>query len=73
MKKAGGLCEKCSSPVWPGSKSKGIKNNLIVDHIFPCGKLEGDIEGFCLRLFCDASGLQVLCKECDRVRHGRSK
>lgn len=37
-----------------------------LDHINPCGPLRSadDIKGFVERLFCEASGLRVLCKPC---------
>jgi len=37
-----------------------------VDHIVPCGTLKSfeDIGPFVRRLFCEADGLQVVCKPC---------
>lgn len=43
-----------------------------VDHIVPCGSLKkfSDLPGFVERLFCEPSGLQVLCVDCDLDRGG---
>lgn len=37
-----------------------------VDHIVPAGSLKSsdDLKGFVERLFCEAEGLRVLCKDC---------
>jgi len=37
---------------------------IQVDHVEPCGSLKTfeDLPGFVRRLFCEADGLQVLCK-----------
>jgi 5-methylcytosine-specific restriction endonuclease McrA len=37
-----------------------------VDHIVPCGTLKSfeDLAPFVRRLFCEADGLQVVCKPC---------
>jgi hypothetical protein len=68
VKRANGQCEACHTPVWSGSRAKGIKGNLEVDHIVPCGTLEGDINGFCDRLFCSSEGLKVLCSTCHSLK-----
>lgn len=43
-----------------------------VDHIVPCGSLKqfSDLPGFVERMFCEPSGLQVLCVDCDLDRGG---
>jgi len=64
VKRANGHCEICHTVIWSGSKKKGIKGNMEVDHKIPCGKLEGDMQGFTDRLFCGSQDLQVLCKPC---------
>lgn len=51
------LCNGCG---------KYFKNeDCNVDHIFEAGGIRdfSDIQGFCERLFCDASQLQVLCSK----------
>ena len=39
---------------------------IQVDHIEPAGSLRtfDDLPAFCERLFCEADGMQVLCKPC---------
>ena len=51
-------CKKCRK--WFADKE------VQVDHIVPAGKLTSfeDLSGFARRLFCEAEGLQVLCKQC---------
>lgn len=51
-------CAKCNNYF----KDKDIS----VDHIIECGSLNNfdDIGDFCKRLFVEANGLQVLCKQC---------
>jgi hypothetical protein len=47
-----------------------------VDHIIACGSLRcyDDLAGFVKRMFCEADGLQVLCKTCHRSKtNGPSK
>lgn len=43
-----------------------------VDHIVPCGSLKkySDLPGFVERMFCEPSGLQILCVDCDLDRGG---
>lgn len=40
--------------------------HVEVDHIIPAGSLKSsdDLKGFVERLFCEADGLRVLCKDC---------
>lgn len=47
------------------------RDGVQVDHIEECGQLRkyDDLPGFVSRLFCETSGLQVLCKDC----HGKIK
>lgn len=51
-------CNKCKK--WFPEKK------ITVDHIIPCGSLQkaSDLPGFVERLFCEESGLQVLCTDC---------
>jgi hypothetical protein len=35
--------------------------DVAVDHVEPCGTID-DVTSFVARLFCDSSGLQILCK-----------
>jgi len=51
------------------------KKEIHVDHIIPCGQLksEDDIQRFVVRLFCEGSGLQVLCSTCHRNKHNESE
>ena len=56
-------CAQC------GQWFKGTE--VQVDHITPCGTLKSfeDLQTFAERLFCEADGLQVLCKEsCHAVK-----
>lgn len=41
-----------------------------VDHIEPAGSLKtfADLPGFVERMFCEAEGFQVLCKDCHQVK-----
>jgi 5-methylcytosine-specific restriction endonuclease McrA len=43
---------------------------IQVDHIEPAGSLKeyGDLAGFVERLFCEADGMQVMCKECHNTK-----
>lgn len=43
-----------------------MEKNINVDHIIPAGELNSyeDVPAFIKRLFCEKSGLQVLCKKC---------
>lgn len=43
---------------------------VSVDHIVPCGSLKcwEDLIGFCQRLFCAVTGLQILCKTCHSAK-----
>jgi 5-methylcytosine-specific restriction endonuclease McrA len=43
-----------------------IEKKINVDHIKPAGSLNSaqDLPGFVERLFCEVSGLQVLCEKC---------
>jgi 5-methylcytosine-specific restriction endonuclease McrA len=44
--------------------------SVAVDHKIPAGQLacKEDVAGFVERLFCDASGLQVLCHDCHDLK-----
>ena len=50
-------------------------SQIQVDHITPAGSLKtfGDLPGFCERLFCEADGLQLLCKSCHQVKTNRER
>ena len=56
------VCASCDG--WFGSKQ------VQVDHIVPAGRLSqfDDLPGFVERMFCEAEGFQVLCKECHLVK-----
>jgi 5-methylcytosine-specific restriction endonuclease McrA len=43
-----------------------IERKINVDHIVPAGSLNSskDLPGFVDRLFCEVTGLQVLCEKC---------
>ena len=45
-----------------------MQKNIQVDHIIPCGSLNcyEDLPGFVERLFCEAEGMRILCKECHK-------
>ena len=44
--------------------------DVEVDHIVPCGSLKSfeDLPDFVERMFCEAVGFQVLCKECHQYK-----
>ena len=46
-----------------------------VDHVIPCGELKtwDDLSGWAERLFCDADGLRVLCRECHHAKTHKGK
>lgn len=49
--------------------SKRRVGNVFVDHIIPVGgPTQGGWDGVIERLFCEAEGLQVLCKECHDLK-----
>jgi len=41
-----------------------------VDHIVPCGRLQGfeDLEAFCRNLFCSVEGLATACRVCHAAK-----
>ena len=45
-------------------------SEVEVDHVIPAGSLtkSEDLPGFVDRLFCDVSGLRLLCKACHRAK-----
>jgi hypothetical protein len=47
-----------------------MRKDVQVDHKVPCGSLASydDLVRFCMRLFCEESGLRVLCTGCHDVR-----
>ena len=55
-------CAHCGG--WFGTRQ------VEVDHIVQCGSLRNydDLPGFVERMFCEASGFQVLCKACHQVK-----
>ena len=46
------------------------RKEVQVDHIVPCGSLNdwADLEPFCRRLFVEADGLAILCRECHKAK-----
>lgn len=56
------VCAHCDG--WFGS------SQVEVDHIVPAGSLKcyDDLPGFVERMFCEADGFQVLCKECHQTK-----
>ena len=56
------VCASCDG--WFGTKE------VEVDHIVPAGSLRNfdDLAGFTERMFCEADGFQVLCKECHQTK-----
>ena len=56
------VCASCTK--WFGS------SQVEVDHIEPAGSLKtfADLPGFVERMFCEAEGFQVLCKDCHQVK-----
>lgn len=50
-------------------------SQVEVDHIKPAGSLKkfDDLPGFVERMFCEAEGFQVLCKECHQVKTNKEK
>jgi hypothetical protein len=59
------ICYECA-------KCKGLfsAKQVAVDHVVEAGKLQGweDVQGFMQRLFCDESGLAVLCHDCHSIK-----
>lgn len=51
------------------------RKQVNVDHIEECGQLKSwdDFQQFGARLFCEADGLQVLCKECHEMKREKVK
>ena len=47
--------------------------DVEVDHIIPCGSMKSwdDLRGFVQRMFCEADGLQILCKPCHKAKRGK--
>jgi hypothetical protein len=63
-----------SLPPKPGNKRR--IDNVLVDHIVPvvCPNMGFvDWDSFIDRLFCDSSGLQVLCHECHLAKTADEK
>ena len=56
------LCNEC--------KTYHPDKSISVDHTVPAGTLRcwEDLPGFCERLFCSKSGLQVLCDTCHAAK-----
>lgn len=52
------LCSMCQQINGP--------KDISVDHIVACGSLIDDLNGFKERLFCESSGLRVLCHDCHK-------
>ena len=61
------VCAHCDG--WYGA------SQVEVDHIVPAGSLKtfDDLAGFTERLFCEADGFQVLCKDCHQVKTNAEK
>lgn len=63
-------CKNCGRQKWEYQCNYCKKwfpdKKINVDHIIPAGTLKCsmDLPGFVERLFCEVSGLQVLCHEC---------
>lgn len=48
------------------------RKNIDVDHIIPVGRFT-TFDLYIERLFCDTSGLRVLCKPCHKVKTASDK
>lgn len=59
-------CELKALKAWRCAECERYTEKPQVDHIIPVGS--GDWNSRIERLFCDASGLQVLCKECHKKK-----
>ena len=61
------LCAECGG--W--FKDKEVN----VDHIVPAGSLKdySDLPGFVKRLYCEADGLQILCKPCHDAKTAKER
>jgi len=61
------VCAHCDG--WFGS------SQVEVDHIVPAGSLKtfDDLPAFVERMFCEAEGFQILCKECHQVKTNAEK
>lgn len=57
-------CDEC--------KLNHRRKNIDVDHIVPIGKFV-TFDLFIERLFCDPSGLRVLCKACHKIKTASDK
>lgn len=53
-------------------KSDTKRKNIDVDHVVPIGKFV-TFDQFIERLFCNSSGLRVLCKACHKVKTASDK
>jgi hypothetical protein len=61
------VCASCDG--WFGA------TQVEVDHIEPAGSLRcyEDLPGFVERMFCEAEGFQVLCKDCHQQKTNEEK
>jgi len=61
------VCAQCDG--WFSTKE------VEVDHIVPAGSLRkyDDLPGFVERMFCEADGFQILCKECHQAKTNAEK
>ena len=52
-----------------------MQKDVQVDHIVPAGRLASfdDLPAFCERMFCSVDGLQVMCKECHKIKTNKEK
>lgn len=56
--------------------TKWFKDKEVqMDHIVPAGTLRSfeDLPGFAERLFCEADGLQILCRPCHQVKTNQER
>lgn len=47
-----------------------MQKEVVVDHIVPCGTFLGpkDFVTFVPNLFCSRDNLQILCKDCHKIK-----
>lgn len=64
------MCATCSQ-----DKKWHMLKEVVVDHILPCGSFLGpeDFATFVPNLFCNRDNLQVLCKECHKIKTAKER
>lgn len=52
-----------------------LQKDINVDHIIPIGSFKAldEIQDFVRRVYCDYSNLQILCKDCHKIKTDRER